>query len=148
MTLSDLSLSRCTAADISRLAVLIFVGVFASCSATSVPEGNSILRAGPETTTSATAAPSPPAPDGAAIYQINCARCHGPGGEGAKKGIPLISGHALHHTEGDYIKQVTDGEGKKMPAFRDTLSSEEISAVVKYVRSGIQAGIERGAEHH
>ena len=86
--------------------------------------------------------------DGAMIYHENCARCHGDKGEGAKKGIPLISGHALHHSFDEYIEQVNDGTEKKMPAFKDKLSPEEITAVVNHVRNVVQAGIERGAEHH
>ncbi len=76
--------------------------------------------------------------NGSEIYQTNCAECHGGIGEGAKKGIPLISGHALHHTEDEYIKQVMNGESKKMPAFKDKLSAEQITAVVKFVREDLQ----------
>lgn len=79
----------------------------------------------------------------AEIYKINCAECHGDKGEGAKKGIPLVSGHALHHTETEHIKQVTDGEGKKMPAFRDKLTTEEIKAVVDFVRNDLQKTTKR-----
>ena len=90
----------------------------------------------------------PVASDGAELYKTNCAACHGTSGEGGKKGIPLVSGHALHHTEADYVEQVKDGKDKKMPAFKDKLSPDEIDAVVKYVRNVVQAGIDRGVEHH
>lgn len=103
----------------------------------------------PEVAQSEPAAVVPPvASDGAELYKTNCAECHGASGEGGKKGIPLVSGHALHHTEADYIEQVRDGKDKKMPAFKDKMSPDEIDAVVKYVRNVVQAGIERGAEHH
>lgn len=36
--------------------------------------------------------------NGAEIYKTNCASCHAEKGEGTKKGIPLTSGHALHHS--------------------------------------------------
>lgn len=75
----------------------------------------------------------------AATYKTNCAECHGEKGEGAKKGISLIEGHALHHTEAENIDRVTNGKGKKMPAFKDKLSSEEIAEVVKFVRTEFQA---------
>lgn len=74
----------------------------------------------------------------AEIYKTNCAECHGAKGEGTKKGIPFTSGHALHHSEAEFIEQVTNGEGKKMPAFKDKLSADEISKVVKFVREEIQ----------
>lgn len=74
----------------------------------------------------------------AELYKVNCAECHGANGEGTDKGISLVKGHALHHTEAEHIKQVTFGEGDKMPAFEDKLSKEEIKAVVKFVREVIQ----------
>lgn len=85
--------------------------------------------------------------NGAEIYKMNCAECHGANGEGAKKGIPLISGHALQHSETEHIKQVTDGEDKKMPAFKDKLSAEEIAETVKFVRNEIQKGAVREDSH-
>lgn len=85
---------------------------------------------------------------GAEIYKINCSECHGASGEGVKKkGIPLVSGHALHHSEAEHIKQVSNGEGEKMPAFRDKLGTEEIKAVVDYVRNEIQKNTQREDSH-
>lgn len=84
---------------------------------------------------------------GAEIYKTNCAECHGERGEGTKKGIPLISGHALHHSEAEHIKQVTDGEGEKMPAFKDKLTAEQIKAVVDHVRNELQKGTKREDSH-
>lgn len=76
--------------------------------------------------------------DGTEIYRSNCAECHGGSGEGAKKGIPLKSGHALDHSEAEAIKKVTNGDGNKMPAFREKLTTEQIAAVVSFVRTTIQ----------
>ncbi len=76
--------------------------------------------------------------DGGEIYKVNCAECHGGSGEGSKKGIPLVKGHALHHSEAEHLKQVSDGEGSKMPAFRDNLTAEQVAAVVQFVRQEIQ----------
>lgn len=89
--------------------------------------------------------------NGAEIYKANCAECHGANGEGAKKGIPFTSGHALHHSESEFIEQVTNGEGKKMPAFKDKLATAEIAEVVRFVRTEIQKGAvkeEKGGHHH
>lgn len=76
--------------------------------------------------------------DGAEIYISNCARCHGESGEGTKKGISFLKGHALHHPEEDFIRQVADGDGDEMPAFKDRLTETEIKAVVQYVRQELQ----------
>lgn len=85
---------------------------------------------------------------GAEVYRESCARCHGKKGEGAKKGISLIEGHALSHPKEDFLKQVRDG-GKKMPSFSDKLSEKEIIAVVRHVREVIQKDLreDEGHEH-
>ncbi|MBK8466093.1 MAG: copper-binding protein [Chloracidobacterium sp.] len=85
--------------------------------------------------------------DGAEIYKTNCAECHGSIGEGAEKGIPLTSGHALNHSENEYTEQVKNGDGKKMPAFKERLSEVQISGVVKFVREEIQRGAEVKKDH-
>lgn len=78
----------------------------------------------------------------AEIYKTNCAECHGDKGEGAKKGISFLKGHALDHSEEDFIKTVTNGKNKdkenKMPAFKEKLTAEQINEVVKFVRNEIQ----------
>lgn len=81
--------------------------------------------------------------NGSEIYKTNCAECHGGSGEGAEKGIPLISGHALHHSEKEHIAQVMNGEGDEMPAFLDKLTEEQIAEVVRFVRYEIQKGAAR-----
>ena len=89
--------------------------------------------------------------DGAAIFKTNCVACHGGNGEGAPKGIPLISGHALDHTEAEYAEQVKNGKTGKMPAFHNKLTTEQIAAVVSFVRNTIQANISpemRIGHHH
>jgi mono/diheme cytochrome c family protein len=86
--------------------------------------------------------------NGEPLFEANCARCHGAKGEGAKKGIPLISGHALAHSEDEYIQQVVGGKAGKMPAFRDKLSDEQIAAIVKYVRTVIQADVKPEQREH
>jgi Cu/Ag efflux protein CusF len=81
--------------------------------------------------------------NGGEIYKTNCAECHAGTGEGASKGISLLKGHALKHSESEYVEQVTNGEGKKMPAFKDKLSAEQIAAVVKFVREELQKDVSR-----
>lgn len=87
--------------------------------------------------------------NGGEIYKTNCAECHGGLGEGAIKGISLLKGHALKHSEKEYIERVLNGKGKKMPAFKDKLSAEQIATVVKYVREDLQKDVpkEEKPEH-
>ena len=86
---------------------------------------------------------------GEQLFAANCAECHGAKGEGAKKGIPLISGHALAHSEEEYVQQVVSGKANKMPAFREKFTDDQIAAIVKYVRTVIQAEVkpEQRAHH-
>lgn len=86
--------------------------------------------------------------NGGGIYKTNCAECHGMNGEGEKQGIPLISGHALNHSEAEYIEQVKNGKDKKMPAFRDKLTEAEIKEVVRFVREELQKNADRGEHKH
>ena len=79
-----------------------------------------------------------PALNGEQLFASNCAECHGPKGEGAKKGISLLSGHALNHSEDEYEEQVIKGTPNKMPGFRDKFTDEQIATIVKYVRETIQ----------
>ena len=85
------------------------------------------------------------------IYKTNCAECHGDKGQGARKGISFLEGHALSHSEEDFIKTVTNGKDKgkekEMPAFKGDLSEEEIAAVVKFVREVIQKDVSKEEEH-
>jgi Cu(I)/Ag(I) efflux system protein CusF len=76
--------------------------------------------------------------NGGEIYKTNCAECHGGVGEGTSKGISFLKGHALKHSEKDFIEQVTDGDGDKMPAFKNDLSTEQIALVVKFIREDLQ----------
>jgi Cu/Ag efflux protein CusF len=85
--------------------------------------------------------------NGGEIYKINCAECHGADGEGTKKGIPFISGHALHHSEKEFVEQVINGEGEKMPAFKAKLSAEQIAEVVKFVRNNLQQNVQKLENH-
>lgn len=81
--------------------------------------------------------------NGAEIFASNCAECHGNKGEGARKGIPLISGHALAHSEQEFVEQVTNGKVNKMPAFKEKLTDVQIAAVVEYVRDVIQKDVRK-----
>jgi mono/diheme cytochrome c family protein len=73
------------------------------------------------------------APDGQAIYESNCARCHGPDGEGGQ-GLPLGNGAVEESlTLDEQIDTITNGRNG-MPAWGDQLSDDEIEAVAHYER--------------
>ncbi len=77
------------------------------------------------------------APNGAAVFQANCATCHGgrgQGGIGPRLGGGQVVARFPH--EDDEIAIITDGEGA-MPAWRGTLSPAQIKAVADYTRTGL-----------
>jgi mono/diheme cytochrome c family protein len=87
----------------------------------------------------APAAPSKPAKpaaaavDGKSVFTANCAGCHTLADAGTK-GTTGPNLDDLKPNEALVVKQVTNGGGG-MPAFKTTLSAEEIAAVAKYVSS-------------
>jgi len=80
-----------------------------------------------------------------ANYQKNCEGCHGETGEGGlvkvenkRIKVPsLKADHALKHTDEQITKMITNGE-EEMPSFKDKMSAQEISDLVKYVRKHFQ----------
>ena len=86
------------------------------------------------------------AADAKAIWEKNCKACHGEDGKGkTKMGEKLGIKDYTEAKVQDAIKDedmakaikegVKDGEKTKMKAFGETLSDEEIKAMVKYVRA-------------
>jgi cytochrome c6 len=81
--------------------------------------------------------------DPADIYSHRCTFCHGDDGRAqTKKGKELkatdfTSDHFQHHMSDEKIVRIiTNGiKKKKMPAFKDRLSPEEIQAMVPYLRA-------------
>jgi mono/diheme cytochrome c family protein len=80
------------------------------------------------------------------IFEKDCAKCHGPDGKGKTRmgerlGIKDYTEAKVQDAmkDADMAKAIKDGvkeDGKtKMKAFGDTLSDDEIKALVKYVRS-------------
>jgi mono/diheme cytochrome c family protein len=71
---------------------------------------------------------------GEAVYSENCARCHGPDGEGGVG--PQLGGGAVVESFPDIEDQLTViREGRNaMPAFGESLTAEEIEAVARYER--------------
>ncbi len=82
------------------------------------------------------------------IYEKDCKECHGQTGEGGpvklqdgtKLKVPTLrEGHALRHTDAEFVKQITKG-GDGMPAFADKLKSEEVNDLIKFIRREFQGG--------
>jgi mono/diheme cytochrome c family protein len=83
---------------------------------------------------------------GQILYLDHCAGCHGTQAQGAENWTQLDSngnrpapplngsGHAWHHSLADLTQTVTQGRGT-MPAWKDTLTEEEIMAILASVQS-------------
>jgi len=89
-----------------------------------------------------------------ATFDKNCKRCHGETGkggpvkleDGTKLKVPsLCEGHALHHPDSDFVKQITKG-GDGMPAFGAKLKPDEINDCVRFIRHEFQGGMTPPAE--
>ena len=79
------------------------------------------------------------AADGAAIFKAKCAMCHGADGSastgmGKSMGLKPLGPEVQKMSDADLTALVTNGKGK-MPAYKGKLSDDEISAVVKYVKT-------------
>lgn len=80
---------------------------------------------------------------GKALFGSMCARCHGENGAG---GLPVYDGgpaprnftdHEFHtkHVDAELRQTIINGKGTGMPAFGTTFTSEQLDALVAYVRS-------------
>ena len=130
------------------IAIAFVVGaVFVSACSQSPTENAQTVRPG---TPSAVATPMATAtPDELAFARANyakhCANCHGAEGDGGlatvedkKIKVPSLKvGHALKHTDDDFVDQINNGE-EEMPAFRDKLSPDEINQLVRFIRTEFQ----------
>jgi len=80
------------------------------------------------------------AADGKEIYTKRCAGCHGPDGAGKttmgeKMGVPTLVGTKLSAAE--LAAVIGDGR-KKMPAYKEKMSADEVKAVADFVKGGIK----------
>jgi mono/diheme cytochrome c family protein len=75
---------------------------------------------------------------GPALYRQFCASCHGAGGGGGVG--PRLGGGAVvrrYPKVADQVQVVTEGRGS-MPAWRGTLTTAQIRAVVNFERAGLR----------
>jgi mono/diheme cytochrome c family protein len=78
-------------------------------------------------------------------FAKHCEECHKVDGTGGlvkvdEKNLKVPSftqGHALKHTDEDFVEQIQKG-GDGMPAFKEKLSTEDINALVRFVRHEFQ----------
>lgn len=71
---------------------------------------------------------------GKAKFEETCAACHGM--DGKAKTATDLTDHKMHSMkDGEIYWVVTNGIGKKMPAFKTQLSETERWQIVNYVRS-------------
>jgi mono/diheme cytochrome c family protein len=110
-------------------------------------------QAAPSPGPTSAAVKSSPTPDEYAaareIYSQKCAACHGEKAEGGvvqldkskpKLKVPsLTTGHATTHPEEQLAKQISNG-GQGMPPFKDKLTPEQITGLVRYIRNELQRG--------
>ena len=83
-----------------------------------------------------------PGPDSAAAnatFRTKCAMCHGPDGAGSAVGksmnVPdLRSPVVQNKADGELAQIIANGKGG-MPAFKSSLSDDQIHALLTYVRS-------------
>lgn len=72
--------------------------------------------------------------EGRDLWRANCSRCHGGAGGGGAG--PSLKGPWTSGRQPDYaamVATVTEGRGA-MPRFGNSLSEDEVEAVVRYVR--------------
>jgi cytochrome c6 len=80
------------------------------------------------------------ADDAAALFKVKCAACHAADGSGnsatgkALATPDLRSDEVQKQTDAQLIDSITNGKGKKMPAYKGKLTDDEIKQLVGYVR--------------
>jgi len=74
---------------------------------------------------------------GSELYTRNCARCHGPEGQGTQRAPSLnVKGFLVDNTDAAMQQIITLGvPGTSMPAWVDRMTEVEIQAIVGYIRA-------------
>ncbi len=80
------------------------------------------------------------AQDGAALYKAKCSVCHaddgsGSGATGKQLGVKdLRSDEVQKQTDAQLTDTITNGMGKKMPAYKGKITDDQIKGLVAYIR--------------
>ena len=86
------------------------------------------------------AAPLPADGDGASLFKAKCAVCHGADGSGntamgkQMQSPDLRSEEVQKQTDAQLIDATANDKGKKMPAYKDKLTGDQIKQLVGYIR--------------
>jgi len=85
------------------------------------------------------ASPGPESATSSATFRTKCAMCHGPDGSGSEVGksmnVPDLRSPAVQKLPDAQLAQIiSDGKGG-MPSFKNSLSEEQIHALVAHIRS-------------
>jgi mono/diheme cytochrome c family protein len=93
----------------------------------------------PESGGEGEASPAPAAGDpanGASVYALNCAACHGEEAAGGAVGPTLVSAELKAQDDDFYRQVILNGRsGTTMPAWEGRLSEQEIEDVIAFLRS-------------
>jgi mono/diheme cytochrome c family protein len=107
---------------------VVAAGTTAAAAGTTAAGGAVTTAAGGAATTAAAASDI----DGQALYEDQCASCHGKTGGGGFG--PSLEGIGDRMSEEEEADIIANGQGS-MPAFGGDLSAEEIAAIVAYTRT-------------
>ncbi len=112
---------------------VVAAGTTAAAAGTTAAGGAVTTAEGGAGTTAAAATTAPANDiDGQALYDDQCASCHGKTGGGGFG--PSLEGIGDRMSEEEEADIIANGQGS-MPAFGGDLSSEEIAAIVAYTRT-------------
>jgi len=90
-----------------------------------------------DTSAAAPVLPGAPTPNGAQLFEANCATCHGAAGQGGSG--PALAGNPRAANAPNVRDAVSFGRGM-MPGFQGRLDSNQIDAVVSYVTGTLASG--------
>jgi len=83
--------------------------------------------------------PGPDSAAGSATFQTKCAMCHGPDGSGSEVGksmnVPDLRSQVVQKLPDAELAQVIANGKGGMPSFKNSLSEEQIHALVAHIRS-------------
>jgi mono/diheme cytochrome c family protein len=80
------------------------------------------------------------AQDATSLFKTKCAACHAPDGSGntptgkALGVLDLRSDEVQKETDAQLNDSITNGKGKKMPAYKGKLTDDQIKGLVGYIR--------------
>jgi mono/diheme cytochrome c family protein len=93
------------------------------------------------TTAAASGRAAAQAPDGKALYDENCKKCHGAVGRPPKtmkdkypKIYAFDAKFVAERSDDSVVKVLTKGKNEDMKSFKDKMKADEMMAVAKYVR--------------